>query len=216
MTPGGKLRLRFRAHLPGKGLHRFGETTELEDTPENRRRLEALAALISAEIRIGAFDYLKRFPSGSKADAFRAARAGQRAVPAGAGPTVDGYYQDWIGWKRAERVRTSRLRDYGQHFRAYVLPTLGSVRIDEIGLPHVRDLQLRLRQKDLSQKTIRNVILGSLKAMLRDARRDGYAVGWPFRDLDWEETIEDEPDPFTEEERDRLLEHFLTRRWKVG
>jgi len=52
--------------------------------------------------------------------------------------------------------------------------------------------------------------------MVRDARRDGYDVAWPFGDLEWPEMIEDDPDPFTEEDRDRLLEYYRRKAWKVG
>jgi integrase len=212
-----KLRLRFRAELPDHGLFRFGETTALDYTPENRRALVARAELIGAEIRAGRFDYLRWFPNGSKASVFRAARGEptpERAAKTAT--TVAEFYDSWIESKEGERIRRSRLRDYQQHFRAYLLPLLGAAPLSSLDLPHLRDLQLELRRHGLSEKTIRNIVLGSLKAMVRDARRDGYDVPWAFRDLEWNDAIPDEPDPFTEEERDRLLEYFHSKRWKVG
>jgi hypothetical protein len=47
------------------------EGTKLKDTPQNRKRLEARAQLISEEMEAGTFDYLKWFPNGNKADHFR-------------------------------------------------------------------------------------------------------------------------------------------------
>ena len=46
------------------------EGTKLKDTPQNRKRLEARAQLMSEEIAAGTFDYLKWFPYGNKADQF--------------------------------------------------------------------------------------------------------------------------------------------------
>lgn len=73
-----------------------------------------------------------------------------------------------------------------------------------------------LRKRPLGEKTIRNVILGSLKALVRDARRDGYEISVAFSDLEWVEVVEDDPDPFDEDERDRLLDYFRRESWKVG
>jgi hypothetical protein len=107
VTPGGKLRFRFRSELPGVGLYRFGETTALKDTPENRRLLERHASLIGAEIRTGRFDYLKWFPDGSKTREFReAAEAKKRRIPSGEPVRkVAECFAGWLEWKKAERVR---------------------------------------------------------------------------------------------------------------
>ncbi len=53
---------------------RSWEGTGLQDTPENRRLLEAAVLVISSEIKNGTFNYLKHFPKGNKARAFPAGR----------------------------------------------------------------------------------------------------------------------------------------------
>ena len=219
VTPGGKLRFRFRAHLPGFGRYRFGESTELEDTDENRRLLERQADLIGAEITAGRFDYVRWFPFGTKAACFQpqatAANVTRVAHQPSASPTVAEYFDSWIVWKESERVRRSRLCDYRRHFKKWITPILGSLKLGDLSLLHLRDLQMQLRQRGLAEKTVRNVMLGSLKALVRDARRDGLDVAWPFAELEWIDPIVDDPDPFTEDERDRLLEYFRTKAWKV-
>ena len=50
---------------------RSWKTTGLEDTPENREYLEAVAKIISREMKQGTFDYLKHFPEGNRAHLFR-------------------------------------------------------------------------------------------------------------------------------------------------
>jgi hypothetical protein len=52
--------------------------------------------------------------------------------------------------------------------------------------------------------------------MFRDARKAGVEVAFPFVDLDWTRRVVPGPDPFTKEERDRLLEYLLRKRWRMG
>ena len=52
--------------------------------------------------------------------------------------------------------------------------------------------------------------------MSRDARKASVEAAFPFGDLDWPRRVVPGPDPFIEEERDRLLEYFLRKRWRVG
>ncbi len=47
------------------------EGTGLRDTPRNRKRVEARAVLINEEMEARAFDYLRWFPEGNKADQFK-------------------------------------------------------------------------------------------------------------------------------------------------
>ena len=45
---------------------RCRETTNLIDTPENRKKLEKIIQKMEAEITLGLFDYLKYFPKSEK------------------------------------------------------------------------------------------------------------------------------------------------------
>jgi integrase len=88
------------------------------------------------------------------------------------------------------------------------------VELARISLEHLEDLRVRLQAKQgLGLKTTRNVIDGSLRAMFRDARKAGLAAAFPFGDLDWPRRVVHGPDPFIEEERDRLLQYFSRKRW---
>jgi integrase len=218
-TGAGRLRLRFRWTLPGHpGFYKFSETTDLFDTPENRAFLEKQAAVIGAEIGAGTFDYVRWFPKGSQSARFHQHTKSPDEIPArDASPTVGGYYAGWILRKVPPMVRTSRARDYRNHFRTYILKYLGEVPLDALTLEHLEDLRARLRtERGLSEKTVRNVIDGSFRAMVRDARKAGISAGFPFPDVEWTRRIVPGPDPFTEEERDSLLEYFLRKRWRLG
>jgi hypothetical protein len=63
-------KLAFRLFWQGFPNGRSWETTDLPDTPENRKLVEARAVLIAAEIKAGKFDYLRWFPYGNRAAYF--------------------------------------------------------------------------------------------------------------------------------------------------
>jgi integrase len=72
--------------------------------------------------------------------------------------------------------------------------------------------------RTLSVKYVKNILCGSLQAMLRDARRqyDIDVRGDLFDGLDWKRTRVPDPDPFEPGERDRILEWFRTKAFGLG
>jgi integrase len=52
--------------------------------------------------------------------------------------------------------------------------------------------------------------------MVRDARDAEIVAGFPFVKIRWPERIVPRPSPFTADERDRILDYFKAKRWKVG
>ena len=213
------MRFRFRWTTPDGTERKFAEATALSDTPDNRLRVERQAEMIGAEIRAGAFDYLKWFPNGNRAAEYLAANgvtASQGKVARTDALTVRRYYDAWIGQRTAPVVRASAARDYRAHFRNYILDVLGDVELEDLALVHLEDLRTTMRKRELSEKTIRNVIDGSFRAMVRDAVQDDIAAAFPFSKMRWPEKIVPGPSPFTEEERGQILDYFKAKQWKVG
>ena len=202
-TRRGYLAYRLRwAGLPG---YESQERTGLKDTPPNRKRLEVRARVISEEMVAETFDYLKWFPRGSKADALRA-----NGTPA---TTVREYAERvWLPRKQPPMVRLSTAKTYRKHLSNHILPGFGDGRLSDVTLTALEDFRASLvnrqRGKGLSAKTARDVIDGTFRAMYRDARKEGLATGDPFALLTWPRKVVPEPDPFTEEERERLLDYF--------
>ena len=218
-TSAGLLRFRFRWKTPDGCARKFAEATALRDTAEDRQRVERQAEVIGAEIRAGTFDYLKWFPNGNRTAEFLAAQGTPLSSPKTPSPlhwTVRRYYDQWIDRMIPPTVRASAARDYRSHFRNYILAALGDVPLPDLSLAHLEDLRVTMRKGALSEKTIRNTIDGSLRAMVRDAAQDGIATGFPFAKVRWPQKIVPGPSPFTEEERDRILAYFKAKRWKVG
>ena len=202
--------------MPEGRSRRCAEATALPDTPENGRELERIARQIAAELRAGKFSYLEWFPNGNRAAEFLHSASIVDAAPAPPPPTIGLYYASWIARKQLPDVRASRLRDYRGHFTNYLLPPLRDVPLCELTLEHLEDLRTALRNRPVGEKTIRNVIGGSLRALFRGARTAGCTVAFPFPDLEWARPIVPGPQPFTAEERDRLLAYFSAKAWKVG
>jgi len=187
---------------------RTWEGTKLKDTEENRRLLEAHAVLISHEIKKGTFDYLKWFPNGNRAHLFQA----KQSAPV----TVGAHYEKWILDQAPPLVRKSCERDYKQHFSAYILPKFRNMPMAEIHTDVlVAFRKYLLHDVGVSVKTSRNIIDSSFRAMWRDARQGTKPVieHDPFMYLEWPDADELEPDPFTEEERDRIIDYFY-RKWR--
>ena len=103
--------------------------------------------------------------------------------------------------------------------RTNVLPFLGSRRLDELTSAHLNELQRRLMGRGLKPATVDGVVHRALRAMLRDAKAAGCRIpdlhalyNREFvQRLDQGSTAS-EIDPFTEEERDRILEGFRKKR----
>jgi integrase len=186
------------------------EGTTLPDTPENRKLVEADAIRITREIKAGRFDYLKWFPAGNKARLLK---------PPGQLNSIRAYYETWIQRKRPPLVRKSQERDYKQHFNRYILPRFGDLEFNDLTPPRLiefRDYLLhdiprknKKTPKGLSLKTVRNIIDGSFRAMIRDAREiDNILTTDPFESIIWPRTKDTAPDPFTAEERNSILDYF--------
>ena len=187
------------------------EGTGLKDTSKNRQRMEARAVLMSEEIERGEFDYLKWFPNGNKADEFRPKTS---ALEQKKPQTVKEFYEEWITKKKPPLVRRSLEREYQHHFNCYILPFMGELELSAVTVDTLEYFRLNLiDEHELSVKTARNVIDGSLRAMLRDAGR--RLERNPFDELPekwWPRLPKKEPDPFTEKERDAILKFYRAKR----
>ncbi len=190
---------------------RSWEGTTLRDTPSNRKRVEADADLMSREMRAGRFDYARWFPAGNRMPKQSTVHQGW---------TVREYYDKWILQQRPPLVRKSDERDKRQHFARYILPRFGESMLSDSALTPraLMDFQqfllhdvprLKKGAQGLSAKTVRNIIDGSFRAMIRDAREVDHLIGGdPFAAMKWPDKKTPRPDPFTREERDKILEYF--------
>src|SRR5262245_15770309 len=196
--------LAFRLYWEGR---ESWEGTGLADNAKNRRRVEARAELISEEMEKGQFDYLKWFPEGNKTHLFK-----PKENPESKTQTVGEYYKAWIETKKPPFVRPGLAHDYRQQFKRYILPQLEGLGLKEITLDRLEGFRLYLNQElGLKLKSCRNIIDGTFRAMMRDARKHGQVEKYVFAELEWPRTQTPKPDPFTPEERDKVVAYFKTK-----
>ena len=199
-TKPGLLALRFRL----AGRH-HSIATELEDTRENRELLEPRRREIGADIRRGTFDWETWFP-------------GRRSVVLSSGTPSRPLFVEfpaWIAEKKRLRVRPSRIAEYESHWRNYISLRLGECSVGDLAREAVVS-ELRgwlIGDRNLSEKTARNVIRGTLRAFARDHRVS--LAG--FDAIRWERYVPGRrQDPFTAEEVEKILREFSERKWGRG
>jgi len=207
-------RLALRLSWNGK---RSWEGTGLTDTKANRQKLQRLADAVAAEIRLRQFTadrYLHYFPNGNRISAL--VQEPQAHEPSSS-MTLKEYYDEWIARQVPPLVRAAAQRDYRQNIERYILPMmmydgrpLGSLTITDLKPAHLLKLRERLLARGLALKTVRNAMDASFRAMIRDARTiDLLITADPFAVLTWPRVPQPKPDPFTVEERDRIVAWFL-------
>src|SRR5438132_2375231 len=129
--------------------------------------------------------------------------------------TVQGYFERWVADKVPPEVRRAQANDYRRHMKGYVLPVLGDMPLEAVTARDILGLRTELRQRGLSLKYVKNILAGSFKAMLRDARLIDHALAAdPFEGVTWPRVEVPEADPFAPDERQRILAWF--RAWRFG
>jgi len=126
-------------------------------------------------------------------------------------PTVQEYFDSWIEKKIEPLFRPGQIRDYRQHFNSHILPKFKDMRLLAIGTGELTEFRVELLRKGLSVKTARNIIDASFRALYRDARAEIEELRGrdPFIDIQWPAMPRRKPDPFTGEERDRIIAYWI-------
>jgi integrase len=204
-------RLAYRLFWDG---YRSWEGTGVRATDKRRETMQKKAAVMTQEMDEGRFDYLHWFPNGSKAHIFRGT-----AAPKTAPKTLREYVErTWLPRKVAPNVRQSLTQTYRKHWRKHIQPAFGGWALTAITTAALEDFKVKLtaaepQGKGLKVKTARDVIDGTFRAIVRDARRvDHVVTADPFADLTWPRKVVPKPDPFAADERDTLLDCFWRRK----
>ncbi|MEA2659695.1 MAG: integrase [Candidatus Binatota bacterium] len=191
-----------------RGLRSWQGTGD-RDTPKNRGLLEARARIISEEMERGTFDYRKHFPDGNMAELFRP------PAPVIVRPITIGEYfkKVWIPRKRPPVIRKGLERDYRDDFKRYILPKFENTTWAELTAPMLDAFRTYLLdERKLALKSCKNIIDGSFRACYRDAREfDSLPeIQGPhqFEKLAWPRMRSGKPNPFSEEERDKIPDYF--------
>lgn len=207
-------RLYFRIYFDGR---EWKEGTGLRDNKENRIRVERAAERIARAINEGTFSYLRFFPRGNRAAEFQPTLARPPVDPPGTRPTVASFFEaTWLRTLAVPKVRRETAKQYASGIRRHVLPTLGDVALDALTWRDLANLQADLQAAGVGAPAVNRALHHALRSMLRDARRISSFVPSVADLYDrslWQRLPEDpdsDPDPYDEQERDLILEHFRT------
>jgi len=205
----GRLFLGFR----WKGV-RCREWTGRSDTPTDRAELKKLIRQIDGEIAAGTFEYIKRFPEGSRRNAF----APPSSLPAHAPPTFAGHARTWIE-NRRPWLAVGTQYDYERILEAHLIPHFAKSSVSNIGAEDIERLVGRLKQKPgtkaplLSHRRI-NMTLQVLRLCLDRAVQNGWLKNNPARTIAKLKESRTDIDPLSLEEIKVFLAHLPDEKWR--
>ncbi len=199
-------RLYFDFWYRGK---RCREYTLLADNAANRKRMNALAKRMSAEIELGAFDYVAYFPEGSRAKHFNTESKNDSERDQNLPDFSDFVEAWWARHKVSLRLSTQEL--YRGYIDKHLTPHFGSMCIGEISKARVLDFRAELAsrpiRKDgttLSAKSI-NSVMGVLK-LITEAASEEFGLANPARAIKRLKQRRPDIQPFTLEEVQQIVD----------
>ncbi len=205
----GRLFLDFR----WRGL-RCREWTGRADTPADRTHLKKLIRQIDGEIAAGTFDYIKRFPKGSRRNAF----APLSSLPTDAPPTFADLARTWIENRRPWLAGGTQY-DYERILEAHLIPHFANCPVSNIRTEDIERLVGRLKLKPgtkaplLSHRRI-NMTLQVLRLCLDRAVQNGWLKNNPARATAKLKESRTDIDPLSLEEIKAFLAHVPDDRWQ--
>ncbi len=189
---------------------RCREQTLLDDTPENRKKLESYAAKIDKEIKNGEFQYEKYFPNSKNLEKVQPpVQAEQQAktvaAQPGSGdtPLMTDFSEEWfeenvVRWKLSHQETVRGILD------KHLLPRFGDIEVSHITKGDILKFRSSLAKVQIGNKTglspMRiNHIMTSLRMILNDAA-DRFEFNTPFRGIKPLKVLKSDVDPFSFEE----------------
>lgn len=190
---------------------RCREQTLLEDTPQNRKKLETFMGQIDREITQGTFDYRKYFPDSKNLQRVVGAltkKAEQRPVAGGRTPLFRDFAEEWfleneISWKTSYQETVRGTLD------GHLVPRFGDMEVSRITKGDILKFRSTLakvpngKKVGLSNDRI-NHIMTPLRLILNDAA-DRFHFNTAYTGIKSLKVPKTEVHPFSLEEVNLLL-----------
>ncbi|MBV7435271.1 site-specific integrase [Cardiobacteriaceae bacterium TAE3-ERU3] len=182
---------------------RCRETTNLADTPANRKKLAAILEKMDAELLLGTFNYERYFPKSQKIKEFETIRNRKEAATSKT-PTFAAFASLWfsemeIEWKFSYQEKITQILD------KYLLPAFGTQDVSTIQRQDLFAFRTSLAKvrygstnKSLSKSRI-NQIMTSLGMILREAA-ERYHFECPYKEIKSLEVVPEDIHPFSLDE----------------
>lgn len=178
---------------------KWTEGTGEKDTEENRRLFGAFAARVKESMNAGTFaaDYPRFFPHGNRINKFQ--------PKAKRGPTLGTFAREFAESRKPPLYRHSYERVVRTHLDCWIVPELGRVPLAQLSRAHVVELAAKMQKRGKSPKTIKNVIGGTLSAILAEAIEHKLTDSNPVLGMKWGRQPKKQIDPFTRDELETIL-----------
>lgn len=185
---------------------RCREQTSLDDTRENRKRVQKLLDRIEAEITLDTFDYAKHFPQSPRADQFKVMQLRSRNLET---PLFSDFVELWFGemliqWRKSysDTIRTT--------LNIHLLPAFGEKEVGCITKSEILKFRASLAKvttrskKPLSPSRI-NHIMTPLRMLLNEAA-NRYNFSSPYQGIKSLKVPRTDVEPFSIEEVRLIIE----------
>ncbi|MBA4151125.1 MAG: hypothetical protein C0509_01065 [Acinetobacter sp.] len=200
----GKLYIDFR-YLG----ERIRETSLLDDTPTNRRRMKSLAQVIDAQITLGKFDYAEHFPNSKNLKNIELLE--RRHQSGNSSTKMPSFAEVTNIWLKEHEVewRPNYITTINQLFNRHILPFLGHMPVDAITrevIIHFRNERVHYRSSGglrLQNDTI-NRIMTLVKAVIEHACFE-FNLKTPFQRVKKLKEEKRSVEPFSIDEMNRML-----------
>ena len=190
---------------------RCRETTNLTDTPANRKKLAKIIEKMEAEITLGIFDYATYFPKSERAQEMNAL-ADRAEACISRNPTfrqfVDIWYEEKkIEWRPSYRQKIKIILD------KYLLPEFGGKAVHAIKKPDLLTFRSSLAkvrygkdgQSSLSVARINQIMI--LLRMILEEASDRHEFEMPYKNIKNLKQARPDVNPFTLSEVWLILKH---------
>lgn len=158
-----------------------------EATPENIAQAERLVGMINYEIKAGTFSYARHFPDSPKVKT----------------NTLGHYIDLWLDIKH-NKMSASGFRGYSSRVETHIRPRWGDCQADAIDHLDVQDWVQNTLMPKLHNKTVREVV-SNLRQIFRLYRTRNRTAHDPIDGIEITLPDAEDPDPFTREEIDTIL-----------
>ena len=185
---------------------RCREQTSLEDTRENRKRVQKLLDRIEAEITLGTFDYARHFPGSPKAQQFKEMQVRSQHLDT---PLFSDFAETWFAEMRIQ-WRTSHADTVRRTLNGYLLPAFGDKEVGRITKADILEFRASLAKvttrsnKQLSPSRI-NHIMTPLRMILNEAA-NRYNFSSPYQGIKSLKVPRTDVEPFTLDEVRLIIE----------
>lgn len=182
---------------------RCREQTALDNTPANRKKLEAILKRIEAEITLGTFEYHKYFPNSPRAQEFTRQAELQRSRQAHDTPLFSEFCETWMVEMRVQ-WRKSHITTIEGTLKNYLIPEFGEKEVGHITRQEILSFRASLAKvetrskKPLSASRI-NRIMTPLRMILGEAA-NRFEFTSPFQGIKSLKVPRSDVEPFSLEE----------------